>query len=154
MEYYELFKQIEIITHYLQNYSNFKILSLSTFYNNSCPCIINPKVDSCVDIIKSSLFHYSRAIAKSIQNNIDLRNQLSICDCSLYKKAKADQWLTYLTKPVEQLIYFAYCPREEHPILVYNNIIPKFQCWSCARRSYTSYGVSTLGIFSYPILNQ
>jgi len=90
-EKYIAFQNSDTLKHYLTNHPSFKIPSLSIFYKNSCKCIINPSHNSCVDIIKSTLYYLKRAIYKEISRNKLLSEQLTTCNCPLHLLDKSKQ---------------------------------------------------------------
>ena len=90
---------------------NMKLLSPTTFYRKSCKCLTNPKVESCVDIIKSSQFHYQGAMHKHLQKRTDTKEVLSNCTCPLHIRPKEKQWVRYLSLPAEKMVYLACCDR-------------------------------------------
>ena len=70
---YALFCSCSILTHYYQTYSEFKVPSKSLLYKYSCKFLHNSSAQSCVDIIKSTLYHYRRVIYNEISRNNNLK---------------------------------------------------------------------------------
>ena len=138
----------------LESYPFFKIPVLSTFYKHCCKCLCNSSIDSCVDITKSTLFHYMRALNKYIQNNIELKYQLTNCNCSLHEKPTNEQFTTYLNGRVKSFIYHCYCERKEFKDLECTDYIPKFIQFLCSNSICNECGRDKLNLLSCPILNQ
>ena len=148
-----LFFQSETLSNYL-SFPNFKTPSISTLCKYHCKCLSNPTVQSCVDVIKSKLYYYCRAIFNDTRSNPALKSQLHTCSCLVHRKQATKQWLSHLNTPLEKFIYFSCCPRMPHPNLKCEDFIPTFLDWKCANGCCDDCGPDTLGLFDCPILNQ
>ena len=125
-EKYHLFKHSEIVNSYLNTYSFYTIPSFKSFYKDSCKCCRNPSVDSCVDISKSTIYHYLKGIHKYLAINKELHKLLSTCECSLHRRPKEKQWLTHINGPVEDFVYLCCCPRKSYSELSCTEYTLKF----------------------------
>ena len=150
-ERYKIFKTSQVVSSYL-TINNFKLPSRSSLFRHSCKCLANPTSKSCVDIIKSALFHYRIAIANELRNNLQLKNKLLTCTCPLHTKDKDNQWTSHLHTSVEKFIYFSTCERVSHPELACEEYVPKFIPWDCANGICAKCGPSTINLTSCPIL--
>ena len=133
-EQYNLFLNSETVQNYLTLHQSFIVPSRSFFYRRRCPCITNPSLQSCVDIIRSSLKHYISALSRYIHKNKDVKDQLT-----------RENWLPLLGGDSEEFVYFTCCKRIEHPVLTCgvgsNKKIPKFIQWKCAYGECNECGV-------------
>ena len=60
-EKYAIYTQSSIAEDYLNRYPNFfKLVSRSLLYKNTCKCVTNPTMQSCVDIILNGIHHYMK----------------------------------------------------------------------------------------------
>ena len=152
MEKYALFLESQTLNSY-RSLPNFKTPSISTLYKHHCPCLANPTVQSCVDIIKSKLFHYRKAIYNEVRTNARLKQKLHTCTCNLHRKEQSQQWLEQLNIPLEKFIYFACCQRVPHPSLKCEDYTPSFIQWDCANGICSKCGPNSLDLSSCPVLN-
>ena len=107
-EKHALFQQSQVLNDYL-TLPNFKVPSPSTFYKYYCKCLRNPTSQSCVDIIKSRLYHYRKAIACELRTNSSLIERIRACSCPLHLREKSKQFTSHLTMPLERFIYYSTC---------------------------------------------
>ena len=152
MEKYALFLESETLNSYLI-LPNFKTPSLSTLHEHYCPHLTNPSIQSCIDIIKSKLFHCRKAICDEIRTNVRLKQKLHACTCNLHRREESKQWLSQLNAPLEKFTCFACCPRIPHPSLKCEYFTPSFLPWDCANGVCPDCGPDMLDLTSCPILN-
>ena len=134
-EQYKMFLTSEIVENYLRKEPGFIAPSLSFYYNNRCPCVSCPVMQSCVDIPMSKTIHYMRALRKVIRKRPEIKEALDNCECDQHKQDTKDQWQTYLASRVEDLIEHSCCGRTAHPHLKYgagsSTRIPQLLRWDC-----------------------
>ena len=92
----------------------------------------------------SKYMHYMRALGKVIQRP-DMKMMLESCSCEEHKKIKSEQWQTYLSSRIEDLVEVSCCKRIEHPYLTYGvgsgARVPKLLQWDCVNNVCTVCGV-------------
>ena len=107
-EQYDLFLFSETVKTYKARFGRrFKVTSRTFFLQNRCRCVSAPVMQSCVDIIKSSLYHNMKALSKFIRTNKQIREQLQGCELK-----------AYLNKRVEDLVEATCCTKVPHPSLI------------------------------------
>ena len=104
-------------------------------------------MQACVDIIRSALQHYMRAISKFIRVNKEIRVELTNVP-----------WIPLLTGNTEDLVDFICCEKVSHPHLVCgigkSRRVPRFIKWECAHGTCEECGVEKLDINNYSILTE
>ena len=124
-EQYSLFINSEIVETCKNMYGGGYIIpSRSLFYSNRCPCVVPPTKQSCVDITKSAMQHYMRAISKYVRTNKTIRDQLTTIP-----------WIKLLSGHAEDLVDSICCEKLPHPALKYglgsSTHIPTLLQWPC-----------------------
>lgn len=132
---------------------NFKTPSLSSFNNHSYKCLSNPTSHSCVDIIKSELYHYRKAMQNELITNSNLKNKTLACNRPLHSRPINKQWTSCLNASIEKFTHFSTCPKVPHPSLVCEDCMPSFIPWDCANSKCQSCGPDRLELLSCPIFN-
>ena len=117
-EQYQMFLISDVLQDMTSQEPQFHVPSKSFFYHNRCPCVSSPVLQSCVDINMSKCMHYMRALCKVIRRP-DMKTMLECCGCEQHKKIKTEQWQTYLSSRVEDLVEASCCNRTAHPHLTY-----------------------------------
>ena len=91
---------------------------------------------SCVDIIKSAMQHYMRAISKYVRTNKTIRDQLT-----------TTPWIKLLSGHAEDLVHSICCEKLPHPALKYglgsSTHIPTLLQWPCIYGTCQSCGIET-----------
>ena len=118
-EQYKMFLTSEIVEDYLRKEPGFITPSVSFYYNNMCPCISCPVMQSCVDIPMSKTVHYMQALRKVIRKRPEIKAALDNCECNQHTHDTKDQWQTYLASRVEDLIEHSCYGRTAHSHLKY-----------------------------------
>lgn len=161
VEQYALFKESETVNRYTLTYgSNFKLPQISFFLRNCCKCMTTPTMQSCVDIITSSVYHYMQAVAKFIRDNKAFERQLRQCECDQHLSLPfSDQWHSNLEeKRVEDFIDDTCCNRVRHPLLTHgfgtSKREPHLLRWDCVHGLCNECGIeNNLGMSQCPVLN-
>lgn len=77
-EKYLMYCESEVAENFITQYGyQFRSASRSFFYSCYCKCLINPSMQSCVNIITSSIQHYMRAISKYMRTHKEIRDKLT-----------------------------------------------------------------------------
>ena len=143
-EQYLMFVSSDIANDYKRDNAQFTLPSMSYFYYNRCPCVSPPVLQSCVDICMSGAMHYIRALNKVSRKRPELKEQLGTCKFVQYKKARIDQWKTYLERRVEDMI-ISCCQWTQYPNLKYGTgsrtKVSSLVQWKYVRNECTVYGV-------------
>ena len=145
-EQYQMFLVSDVLQNMTTQEPQFHVPSKSFFYHNRCPCVSVPVLQSCVDIRMSKCMHYIRALGKVIRRP-DMKMMLESCSCEQQKNIKSEQWQTYLSSRVEDLVEVSCCNRIEHPHLTYGvgsgARVPKLLKWDCVNNVCAVCGVDT-----------
>ena len=76
-----------------------------------------------------------------------MKMMLESCSCEQQKNIKSEQWQTYLSSRVEDLVEVSCCNRIEHPHLTYGvgsgARVPKLLKWDCVNNVCAVCGVDT-----------
>ena len=59
-----------------------KFLSMYTFLKCLCPCVVNPVMESCVDIILNQVMIYARSLGEALTRNKRLKEAFAQCQCA------------------------------------------------------------------------
>ena len=120
-----MYLESETVNRFKRTHSCFTPAKITMFYRNICPCILQPSMQSCVDIIRSANLHYMRAISKFVRNNKTILDHLT----------KAT-WIGDLNDNPKKFIDNLCCVKLLHPELVCrigkSIYIPAFVPWVCA----------------------
>ena len=126
-------------------HSNYLTPSRTFFYQNRCPFVSAPVLQSCVDIRTSSLTHYMRALAKYIRNNRQVQLSLDMCTCPQHRLANSVQWQNFLNDRHEHLVEYSCCSKVPHRQLAIGIgsgfKIPKLIPWKCVWNNCGNYGI-------------
>ena len=145
-EQYQMFLVSDVLENITTQESQFHVPSKSFFYHNRCPCVSSPVLQSCVDIHMSKCMHYMRALGKFIRRP-DIKMMLECCDCEQHKKIKTEQWQTYMSSRVEDIVELSCCQRAAHPHLKYGigsgARVPNLLKWDCVNNVCVACGVDT-----------
>jgi hypothetical protein len=58
-----------------------KFLGITTFFKCLCPCVVNPVMESCVDILLNQVMIYSRSIGEALTRNKRIKEAFAQCQC-------------------------------------------------------------------------
>ena len=134
-EQYSMYLESETVDRFKRTHPEFIPAKMTMFYENRCPCVLQPSMQSCVDIIRSTNMHYMRAISKFIRNNRIIKEELTQAP-----------WVDDLNDNPENFIDKLSCPKVPHPELVCGigngAKIPSFVSWKCAKGECAECAIS------------
>ena len=151
-EQFDAMRMSQLADAYRSRDPEFILPSRSFFYQNRCPCVSVPVLQSCVDLEKSSLYHIMRALHKFIQTNRSIRDRLDTCNCEQHSLPKKQQWQWYLNKTVSDFIDSTCCARVAHHALTIgigsSSSVPKLLGFHCVNNECEKCGIEHNLLFS------
>ena len=94
-----------------------------------CPCMQEPRAESCVNIPMDELSNIMFSLASHIRTHTDLRNRLKSCTCPFHTKHKEFEKL-HSQRP-EEILKLTLCARQLQPHLMCSDKIPKIHHPNC-----------------------
>jgi hypothetical protein len=105
-----------------QNFDEEIEISILAFTDSLCPCVVNPKMESCVDTLDNQIRIYAKSINDSLSASKQIQKEFDKCECENCKitRDKSDHRTTFndLCRDFSdhfRLVEFTCCPRVEYP---------------------------------------
>ena len=102
-------------------------------------------LQSCVDLVKSSVYHYMRGLSQFIRTNKIIRDRLK-------ELPQNQQWHTLLNKTVSTFVDSTYCERVPHTALAIgvgsSRYVPRLLSFDCVQNKCDKCGIEKKLLFS------
>jgi len=145
----EVFKESNTYEKYKQQYPSLTI-GKTRFREFICPCIKEPKAESCVNIPMDDLSNVMFALGKFVRTNNSFRKALTECACPFHTKHK--NFENVHNKRPDEILKLTLCDRLPQPYLISANKIPKLFHPNCVNSLHTN--CNSVAISNYPTYSE
>ena len=120
-------------------YPEYEILK-QVFIEQLCPCLRDPSMRSCVDILCSALEECILAIRGAVKSDPILKDKIETCNCDVHarpRRASSGVTIDRVVRDhsVHEIIDLTYCQAVADPFMAAGAgsgmVIPKFIRWKC-----------------------
>lgn len=156
-EKYKDFKRSAEYNQFKALYPDFEI-SLEVFLEQTCPCIKDPQMRSCVDLDYSALENTILAVREVLKTDPIMKNALELCRCPIHQRPQPRSTTRIhqvaREKSVRDILDMTYCKPVRDPFMAVGAgsgmKIPRFFQWDCVDGNCNNCGITK----TFPELEQ